>query len=303
MSFRPSANGAVLLVSLLLWASSASARDDETALKARVLENYPAALRLLESHFANAFGSVTATEEHWVGKPRHVQIRGQLTFASGWPHRGKVTRLAALTTMNDRQTKAPKETVFCFNTESSFMLVKEAGKSQFAIESLAKNKDGQSFVKDQMDSWLYSYLHAPFSLGGPSMHSVIGDGGSSVERVTSMRRDGKALLKLAFDCKKGENKRLRKLSGWVLLAPEEKWVIHEYEFTDTINVWRGRVEYAPSQDGFPVPKRVVATRSTLGERQPIDIDTYLFSDLHFGDVPDSEFQLAAFGLSDVRHGP
>jgi len=68
-------------------------------------------------------------------------------------------------------------------------------------------------------------------------------------------------------------------------------------------VFRGRVEYGQPQDGFPVPKRVVSTRSPLGERQPTDIETYEFNELHFGDVPDGQFQLSAFGLPDVRQSP
>jgi hypothetical protein len=303
MRLGPSVIGCALTGSLLVWASSAWTRGDDASLKERVLKTYPNALRALETHFAKAFGSVTGSEEHWVGKPRHVRIRGLFTFASRWPHLGKVTRLATLTTIKDGKTKAPKETVFCFNKENSFMLVKEEGKPEFAIKSLAANKDGQSFVKDQMDAWLYSYLHAPFSLGGPSMSSVIADGGSPIERVSSFRRDDRAYLKIEFDFKKGRNQRLRKLAGWVLVAPEEKWVIHEYEFTDTINVWHGRVEYAQPQDGFPVPRRVVSTRSTLGDLHPTDIDTYEFNELHFGDVPETEFQLPAFGFPDVRQPP
>ena len=135
------------------------------------------------------------------------------------------------------------------------------------------------------------------------MSSVIANGGSAIQHVTSLLRDDKTYLKIEFDFKKGENKRLRKLGGWVLVAPEEKWVIHEYEFTDTINVYHGRVAYAQPQDGFPVPKRVVCTRSILGQRQPTDIDAYEFNELHFGDVPDTEFQLSAFGLADVRQSP
>jgi hypothetical protein len=303
MRLRPSAIGCALTGSLLLWASSAWTRDDEAALKERVLKTYPVALRALETHFAKAFGSVTGSEEHWIGKPRHILVAGRFTFASRWPDLAKVTRLATLTTMKDGKTKAPKETAFCFNKENAFMLVKEEGKPEFAIKSLAANKDGQSFVKDQMESWLYSYLHAPFSLGGPSMSSIIADGGSPIQRVSLVRRDDKTYLKIEFDFKKGGNKRLRKLAGSVLVAPEEKWVIHEYEFTDTINVWQGRVEYGQPQDGFPVPKRVVSTRLILGERHPTDIDTYDFNELHFGDVPDSEFQLPAFGLPDVRQSP
>ena len=80
-------------------------------------------------------------------------------------------------------------------------------------------------------------------------------------------------------------------------------MIHEYEFTDTGSVWHGHVEYNSATDGFPVPRRVVCTRSARGQPRPTDIDTYEFKDLHFGDVPDSEFQLSAFGISGARESP
>jgi len=283
---------------VLVWS-----RDDDASLKERVLQSYPSALKALENHFAKAFGSVTGLEEHGIGKPIHIRVGGKFTFASSWPDLGKVTRVAMLTTMNDQKSKGPKEMVFCFNKENSFWLLKEEGKSEFTVKSLDTNKAEQSFVKEQMDFWLYSYLHAPFSIGGPSMSSLIADGGAAIERVSLVRRDDKTHLKIAFDFKNGANKRLRSLAGWVLVAPEEKWVIHEYEFTDTINMWGGRVEYAQPQDGFPVPKRVVSTRSPLRGRPPTDIDTYEFKELHFADVPDSEFRLSAFGLPDARRSP
>ncbi len=169
--------------------------------------------------------------------------------------------------------------------------------------SFAARMPDLAFIKDQMTTGLYSYLHAPFSLGGPSMSSLIANGGAVIQRVASVRRGDQTLMKIEFDFKKGANKRLRKLAGWVLVAPDQKWVLHEYEFTDTTNVWGGHVEYAQPQDGFPVPKRVVATRSAPGQRQPTDIDSYEFNEIYFGDVPDGEFELAAFGLPDARRAP
>jgi hypothetical protein len=294
--------GYALRVSLLLWAKPAWASDDEAALKARVLETYPAALSALEARFASAFGSVTGVEEHFVGKPNHIRINGQFTFASKGPHFAKVVRVATLTRMNVQKAGLPKETVFCFNPENAFWLVKGEGKREFAVQSFAKDKEGQTFIRNQMPSWLFSYLHAPFSLGGPSMSSVIADGGAAIDHVSAVQQEGKTYLKIAFDFKNGKFRTLRNIAGWVLVAPEEKWVIQEYEFTDTRNVFRGRIEYAPPQDGFPVPKRVVVTHTVAGQPQPSDIDTYEFNELHFGDVADVDFRISAFGVAEPQKG-
>ena len=176
MRLRPAAVGCALAGSMLLWATRASASDEGGALKERVLKTYPGALGALEARFANAFGSVTGVEEHFVGKPTHIRINGQFTFASKGPHFAKVARIATLTKMNDHKASPPKETVFCINPENAFWLVKAAGKPEFTVQSFAKDKEGQTFIRNEMPSWLFSYLHAPFSLGGPSMSSVIADG-------------------------------------------------------------------------------------------------------------------------------
>lgn len=85
--------------------------------------------------------------------------------------------------------------------------------------SFAARMPDLAFIKDQMTTGLYSYLHAPFSLGGPSMSSLIANGGAVIQRVASVRRGDQTLMKIEFDFKKGANKRLRKLAGWVLVAP------------------------------------------------------------------------------------
>jgi hypothetical protein len=130
------------------------------------------------------------------------------------------------------------------------------------------------------------------------MSSVIADGGAAIDHVSAVQQEGKSYLKIAFDFKNGKFRTLQNTAGWVLVAPEERWVIHEYEFTDLRTVFHGRVEYAPPQDGFPVPKRVVVTHSLAGQQQPSGIDTYEFNELHFGDVPDDSFQISAFGLAE-----
>jgi hypothetical protein len=130
------------------------------------------------------------------------------------------------------------------------------------------------------------------------MSSVIADGGAAIDHVSAVQQEGKSYLKIAFDFKNGKFRTLQNTAGWVLVAPEERWVNHEYEFTDLRNVFHGRVEYAPPQDGFPVPKRVVVTHSLAGQQQPSGIDTYEFNELHFGDVPDDSFQISAFGLAE-----
>ena len=170
MRSRPAAICHALAVGALPLDRLARAAEDEQSLKAKLLGSYPEALRVLETRFGKAFGTVTLSEEYWVGKPKHIRLVGQYAFASKWPDLAKVTRTAAMTTVNDEKTGMPKATVFCTNKENS--------------------------------------------------------------------------LKVEFDLSKGGNKRLRGMRGWVIVAPEEKWVIREYELTDATSITRGHVDYA-----------------------------------------------------------
>ena len=64
-----------------------------------------------------------------------------------------MTRFATLTTMKDEKTNAPKETVFCFNNENEFWLVKEAGKPEFTVKSLAE-KQAWTVLRQRSDAQL-----------------------------------------------------------------------------------------------------------------------------------------------------
>ena len=87
--------------------------------------------------------------------------------------------------------------------------------------------------------------------------------------------------------------------GWILVEPEKKWVLREYELGHRKQVIRGLVEYGDPQDGFPLPKRVVIKGFPRGSSEPTFIQIFTFEDLRFVDVPDGEFTLAAFGLPEL----
>ena len=107
-------------------------------------------------------------------------------------------------------------------------------------------------------------------------------------------RDGdKNRLRIEFDIKG-----FRDFKAWLVVAPDEKWVIHEYECKDFRDTYHGRIEYSEPIDGFPVPKRIRVTSSSAG--LPLATNSYAFDvdQIKFGDLNERDFLLAAFGVKD-----
>jgi len=279
--------------SLLFWLSPASGQEDEASLKDWVRSEYPAALKALESRFAKAYGSGTSAEEFRIGTKGHIRTDGRLNFALNGPFLAKVALHISKTTMKDQKTSPPQEVVFCYNTQSSFWLTKPAGNSEYALKSLETSKDEASGPHRQVYDRL-KFLYAPYTVGTLRMSDAIARPNFSIRRVEATGAKDRALLKIEFDLKNS-----RGLSAWVVLAPGEKWAIQEYESKDIQDVIHGRIEYGELMDGFPTPKRVLITRTKVGETHPAQSYAFDFDEIHFADVPDREFSFAAFGLPDL----
>ena len=298
MSIRRKAIAAVMMSSLVGWSDFGWATDDDALLKMKVLKVYPDALKELETHFSKAFGSGSGSEEHGIGTKMARRIDGQFTFAAKGPFLAKVARKATSTTMKEKKRTAPGpiETVFCYNKTNSFSLKKDAGSSEYQIKAFDENKDGELPLKQQMVAWVYKYLEAPFRLRLMRMSAAVAHPDFSIQHVSEVHEGNKTFLKIEFDFKKS----LQNCAGWITVAPDEKWVLHDYEYSDIQDFFRGHIDYGEPQGGFPVPKRVVITRMNPAERRPTSVVTFDFENLKFGDVPDSDFTLAAFGFPGVE---
>ncbi len=203
--------------------------------------------------------------------------------------------------------------MYCYNKDYSFTLSKKDVYSQYIIRSFDKNVEGEPphHLKVQVDGWLYEYLDAPFSFFAAyqPLSRIISSDGFSIERISEVPQDGENCLKLEVRLKEGTWKIAKgrpspEYDGWILVAPEKKWVLREYELGHGSVALRGRVEYGDIQDGFPVPRRVVNQAIDRRSREPQNIYAFTFEDLRFVDVPDREFTLAAFGLPELgQPGP
>ncbi|NQT14611.1 MAG: hypothetical protein HQ582_17775 [Planctomycetes bacterium] len=92
-------------------------------------------------------------------------------------------------------------------------------------------------------------------------------------------------------------------AGWFSLCPDDGWAIQEYELhtqsPDGLQ-WHVRAEYGAEKNGVPALDRVRA--DWRGGDQRTGRITTKVKTLEFGPVPDSEFELAAFGLQPPPKG-
>jgi hypothetical protein len=279
--------------SLFFCSSQATGQEDEASLKERVMKVYPGALKALEGHFAKASGTGTCAEEYRIGMEGHFRSDSRLTFACNRPLLAKTVSLASRTTIKDQKTTPVREVVFCYNPENSFWLAKPAGNSEYSVNLIETGKVERSRVRYQVREAL-KFLDAPYTVGGLPMSMAFERPNFSIRRVSALRDEDKNHLKIEWAIKGG-----RGLSAWVVVAPDEKWVIHEYECKDIQDTHHGRIEYGKPVDGFPVPKSVRIESSTVGEplarhSYAVDVDQ-----IHFGDVLDRDFTLGAFGLTET----
>jgi hypothetical protein len=277
--------------SLIVTSYRARGQEDEASLKQRVQKEYPAALKALESRFARAYGFGRSSEELRIGTDGHFRSDSAVTFASRRPALAKVVLNSTRTTIKDGKTGPPREVVFCYNSKNSFWLARPAGDSKYTVQSLvASNSDG-SMARRQLQRSL-RFLDAPCTVGTLRMSAAFERPGFSIQRVSTLHRDGKLRLKIEFAVEQ------RGGSGWVVVAPDEKWALCDYEYKDIQDSHEGKIEYTEPLEGYPCPKRVTITRTRIGETLPAESYKFDFDEIHSGDAPDREFTLGAFGLAD-----
>jgi hypothetical protein len=328
MRVRRMTIGASISIFLFLWSPPTYARDDGADLRSRVLRELPEALRALEEHFSKAVGSVNYSLKNRIGKRRSSDTAGKFTFASRRPywarvtsHRTKAAKSSGPSPEGKTVPEVPasltQDVVYCHNKDYSFELTKSEADAQYVIRSFDKSVNGVpprgSTV--QIDGWLYEYLDAPFSFSAvyQPLSRVISSDRFSIQRISEVRQDGENCLKLEIRLEEGMWKIATgepspQYDGWILVAPEKKWALREYELGPSTLALRGHVEYGDIEDGFPVPKRVVIEAMDPRSREPYYIHEFTFEDLRLVDTPDREFTLAAFGLPELaqpgssRHG-
>ena len=310
---------------ILIGASLACTGAEEADLRARVQKEFPGALRALEDHFSGTTGSVSYVMEQGLpgvkGKARHMGTAGKFWFATKSPHFARVIsnsmKPLASSKMKSEGEKVLKSSessgptlVYCINEDDSFSLLKKNSESEYMITAFEKNISGSPpyEFKVQMDGWLIEYVNAPFSLSAiyQPLSRIISKDGFSIQHIAEVRQQDETVLKLDVRLKEGTwkiadgTKPSPEYDGWIIVAPEKKWVVKAYEIGHGDSGLRGHVDYVDSQDGYPLPARVFVEAFDRQSGKPKFRHDFHFDDLRLVNPPDSEFRLTAFGLPELR---
>jgi len=274
----------------------ARGQGTDDLLKAKFLAEYPKALE--------AWGAKTATAEAVVKETRDV-VRGKPaarmflnTVKCNLPH-------AAVMVQSSEKDGVREEHAFGYNEKYSFSLVRTGEQKEFAIEKFEARVPGRRPLTVGVEA----FLSIPYNMEGYATNAV-NKPGFALHSVSPIRRDGKDLLRvtIAFtaDQTKLKTKPGRRGAYFgadisLVLSPEERWVLYEYEWRmrgDSPKGFRGTVEYQGTLDGFLVPKRATRTSFDIAGDKVTESSTFEFVQFSFANAPDSAFTVSAFGVPE-----
>jgi hypothetical protein len=183
---------------------------------------------------------------------------------------------------------------------ASFHVTRAPEDERFGIERFKPaSRAGYQRIVEQIDE-LDRFLHIPYNMLNRSVLDWMAEPRFRIVGVVRSVEDDRELFTVHFrnptlDWRGGSLLE----AGWFSVRPDDGWAIQEYELHGQSPeglqaVWQVRAEYGVAQDGMPALDRVtVQMRGKTGVTRQI---TTKVKTLDFGPVPDSEFDLAAFGL-------
>jgi hypothetical protein len=300
------ASSVVISLFAVLFVGPARGQSSDELLKKTVLSKYPEAFKAWEARYSTAQGTVIYKIEHTTRKDEPSEAL--------YSFKCKLPDMAVLSTVV-HAPGAPEQQVFGWNRSYSFSLVKAAPGADFSIRSLleATSEAGRPPKGSPARAILTPILQFPYRIPFSPMPAVSRPR-FVLRAVSPLRRGGKNLLKVEYDYPNDPTRNVPKnardpggTEGFFVVSPEEKWVVYEYESREkkgvSRNVHKGTVQYEGTSDGFPIPKRVASQTIKLPGGEVVASGSYEFLEFRFGDVPDTEFTLSAFGLPEEVSRP
>lgn len=273
--------------SLLLlpnWAFPEQPKNEARSLREKFIREYPIAIRKLKSHYANIRGSGTETiargsEANWV-----TSSSSKIEFAIN-NDQIKISRSYSLSNKknSDRQKIESLSKSYAFRAEAS---------RQSEPLSLTAFQPKGGLLAKSLDGFRRTYLTALYdeTIWDPAFKASIGD-------VFPVVRDGRNLIKIEYTTKIFLEKKPKKLITWILVAPDDGWVLIEKGSVGekpSDNLKRLiDIEYGPSVEGVPTIKKIsTESRTALNT---IELDNFTF-----GRTTEEEFTLDSVGLPEVN---
>jgi hypothetical protein len=292
----------------------------------QIRTEYAKALARLEARFATAHGMVRIVDDAGFGTASHHTIHSSIVEFAQKPGMYRSVRSKHAVTRQGVTSSLP-DIAGCFNKEMSFTIEKSENSGSYVVKSTG-GTDRQA--TNRVRWYIVKFLDAPFTLMGNRISDFLKMREFTLERAVPLTLNNKPLLKLFFSYRPAKlaNHAKKETStnylgeGWILVSPGEGWVMYQQEVSlissrtsSPIEIWHMKVEYEDSDIGTPLPKRVeykVSLKTLKGESEVrradgtilhdgdvTQITTFECDELHFEELPDSEFTLAAFGLPEL----
>lgn len=198
------------------------------------------------------------------------------------------------------------EDVIVLTPNGRFKLYRQGGHKDYQVDGINTGSQSSYLEKIRLSNPLPFSSHCIFEI---SIIEFMRKPDFEVIKVEEVQQNNKLLIKIHWQFsyidqgnelgKKEENI----AGGWILLSPEENWVLYEYLFHGSINLYPNTglnavVEYSDiAIDGVPIPKAVTIFRYTEGKRGDIAFKTEAIK-ITPQKANASLFQLSAFGIPD-----
>ncbi len=292
------------------------AHGDDAALRQRVETEFPLAMAKLEARYDSMHGRAIyhATRCPPGGKPCVEELlRLDFAFAPGLA-RLTTTNLKPDEVVNPKQKQA-LESVRGVNSQYGFVISRYQPGAAYVVRDIeADLRQARSIITSRHGSELqcgarfgFGKLSEIFAVKAFRLDSVAEVEGAAGSKQVLIRyastRDFKTLKPSAVF-----------VDGWIVVAPDDGWIIREYGVVSTSNTGQahatdlGTIEYSRSADGHLDPVRLVehycpGRIERAAPEPPHDGSVSFeltFESVKYEALPEADFHLPAFGLPEAE---
>jgi hypothetical protein len=271
-----------MILSLIL-GTAISARGGQEEIS-RFEHEFPAAAKRLEERFATVKGACRL----WTTSPRDV-ISPRVDDATFAIDHGfeKVQIQVKLPTGG---ADAPHlDTVYCVGPGSAFTLTRLPNAKAFVVEGTGLTPKDRAVYLNTFGQFVKAFD----GVFGRTMSQVMSTPGFRVTAAERIEKDGETLVKVDYE----SGGRQPKQQTSVVFDPNAGWAIRSSDLRQKLASYEIRmitdVEYGPSRDGFPMPRRVTVRNQTG------DVSICEFVSWSFEPTPEAEFGMPYYGLPDL----
>ncbi len=291
-------------VCLLFPLSPSWGGDEEHEIRNRFFREAPIGWRAWQERMLHSKGVIKLQEQFFdftVPNREPITRKAQAEFQSS----GSANRRVVLHRSGDERVH-----VGARNPAYQFHLQRRGATSDYLIANLKQERGGSKQVApwDQPDSHFHSYvvplLHAPFSVVTEDLLDIVADPrfrpDSFRSRSDTTATEGFVEVHFAYDHGRKEYIPLDDVT--VVLDPRNNWAVREYRVVTPDYIQAATINYSDEDPGkghrYPTEYR-----ETISDPPPkkdgMTLNLYTLDEIEFGDIPEREFTLSAFGLPEV----